>query len=902
MRRFGKFVVPVLCLGTLVTPLAGVRGKKADREFSSPVRSSSQPQVRLLPAGGRAAVARADAPAMPTASVPGDSFTLAEFTFDGYASGPDPQGWITVDISSRPDTFFHVDDFAGLSGGYAPLEGAQSLWCGARPDPIRFPNYATLPGYGNSWPQRFESVPFASSGDVTVSFLIRYDSEPGYDHTFLEYLDNSGDWQTAASFDGQGDSVVTVVIPAADLLGTAELRFHFQSDGAWSDQDGLFPSDGAVIIDSLTVADTTGVLDFQDFESESPGALFTADGDWTSNPTFGDYGGLFDGTTVLQEDTVVTNTSHLWGFFNGSPDNYACGGFPAQPAVPFTTNPGSKERTDYLHNEIWSPLIQLGEDVGGFPVPATGSVTLELDVYRDLPLSNVVFFQWRVRSVVDGYLREWRNDSFVYYGAEKQWQRATFELFPFIDPGATHIQVAVGAVDLCYQFCGVFGTGSCHSHAPLFDNVTIRARESADIVVTNTADAGSGSLRQAILSANGSADRSRIVFDIPGPGPHTISPLTPLQMIQWPVVIDATTQPDYTSAPIVSISGVSAGASTGLRLNTNQSVIAGLAIHGFSSTGIIVMGDNDTIRGNYIGVTTAQIPDANGGHGVSIFNNAYLVANTVVGGTQDQHANIIAYNNGDGVSLFSGEGHRNVIRGNSIHSNAGLGIDIHNDGITANDAQDTDAGTNKKQNYPVLGRVFAGVNVIEGSLNSSPNSDFVIDFYSNTVCDPVSFGEGERFLGSVAVATDPSGNVAFNTVVAGTLSVGEHVTATATDASGNTSEFSRCVTVLSDPTGVPEDPILPDRLALFQNAPNPFNPTTAIRYDVPAGGANVQIIVYDVLGRHVRTLVNGFETAGRKRVTWDGGDARGQAVATGVYFVRMHAGTFVQTRKMVQLK
>ena len=128
------------------------------------------------------------------------------------------------------------------------------------------------------------------------------------------------------------------------------------------------------------------------------------------------------------------------------------------------------------------------------------------------------------------------------------------------------------------------------------------------------------------------------------------------------------------------------------------------------------------------------------------------------------------------------------------------------------------------------------------------------------------------------------------------------MTATATDASGNTSEFSQCVTVGSDPTGIIDETRVPRRLALHQNAPNPFNPTTAIRYDVPAHGATVELVVYDVLGRHVRTLADGFERGGRKRVTWDGRNALGQPAATGVYFVRMQAGGFVQTRKMVLLK
>ncbi len=177
MRRFVNILVAVLLLGTLVVPIAG-REDKPQRPLEPPVPANGRLYVGpLTTVSGRApAVARRDANAVPAVTAPGDSFTLAEFTFDDSFGGPDPQGWIAVDISSPADTFFHVDNFAGLSGGYTPLEGSQSLWCGARPDTVRFREYATLPGYGNSWRPFFQSVPFASSGDVTVSFLIRYDS------------------------------------------------------------------------------------------------------------------------------------------------------------------------------------------------------------------------------------------------------------------------------------------------------------------------------------------------------------------------------------------------------------------------------------------------------------------------------------------------------------------------------------------------------------------------------------------------------------------------------------------------------------------------------------------------------------------------------------------------------
>ena len=94
----------------------------------------------------------------------------------------------------------------------------------------------------------------------------------------------------------------------------------------------------------------------------------------------------------------------------------------------------------------------------------------------------------------------------------------------------------------------------------------------------------------------------------------------------------------------------------------------------------------------------------------------------------------------------------------------------------------------------------------------------------------------------------------------------------------------------------------PVNYALHPNNPNPFNPATVIRYDVPTGGGNVTLQIYDVGGQMVRTLIDGFESAGRKEVTWRGTNNRGQQVATGVYFYRMTAPGFEKTRKMVLMK
>jgi hypothetical protein len=102
-------------------------------------------------------------------------------------------------------------------------------------------------------------------------------------------------------------------------------------------------------------------------------------------------------------------------------------------------------------------------------------------------------------------------------------------------------------------------------------------------------------------------------------------------------------------------------------------------------------------------------------------------------------------------------------------------------------------------------------------------------------------------------------------------------------------------------TGI-EDRPAPDAFALYQNIPNPFNPSTVIRYDVPPGGGRVSLRIYDVAGRLVRTLVDADETAGVKQVTWDGRNSHGNQVATGVYFYRMTAPGFTTTRRMVLLR
>ena len=95
--------------------------------------------------------------------------------------------------------------------------------------------------------------------------------------------------------------------------------------------------------------------------------------------------------------------------------------------------------------------------------------------------------------------------------------------------------------------------------------------------------------------------------------------------------------------------------------------------------------------------------------------------------------------------------------------------------------------------------------------------------------------------------------------------------------------------------------LIPTVFALLQNYPNPFNPVTTLRYDLPEQ-STVNIIIYDMLGRQVRTLLNQTQDAGFKSVIWDATNDYGKPVSAGVYLYKLQAGEFVQTRKMVLMK
>ena len=240
-----------------------------------------------------------------------------------------------------------------------------------------------------------------------------------------------------------------------------------------------------------------------------------------------------------------------------------------------------------------------------------------------------------------------------------------------------------------------------------------------------------------------------------------------------------------------SVDGVNIASASGNRIG-GTAPGAGNLVSGNGVTGITITGNgaiSNVVQVNLVGTDVSGAnPLPNGSHGIALVSGA---SRNRIGGS----GNVIAFNNGDGVAVLTGT--NNAIRHNSIFDNTGLGIDLANEfannGVTTNDLNDADSGPNFLQNFPLLTAATANPanTVISGTLNSRPNTAYALDFFSSPACDDSGHGEGRSYLGITNVTTDGGGNVSF-TVTLPVVLTGRQVTATATDASGNTSEFSPC--------------------------------------------------------------------------------------------------------------
>ncbi len=242
-------------------------------------------------------------------------------------------------------------------------------------------------------------------------------------------------------------------------------------------------------------------------------------------------------------------------------------------------------------------------------------------------------------------------------------------------------------------------------------------------------------------------------------------------------------------------------------------------------------GEGNVISGNWIGISLSIVSNVNilgnrmgtdvtelqpvPNRYAAIVLNSESATDVKIGGIGAGEGNLIAYNIGEGVApgVMEGSGAirnlglRAAIRGNQMFANGGYAIDNGGDGLSFNDLGDSDAGPNLGQNFPIILHVTnaAPGMIIEGTLDSTPNTTFDLDFYADRACLPrpnTPLG-GLQYLGSDQVTTDDSGSAAFSFEYPYVMDPMPQISATATDPSGNTSELSQRLLIGTSPRSGP---------------------------------------------------------------------------------------------------
>ena len=225
----------------------------------------------------------------------------------------------------------------------------------------------------------------------------------------------------------------------------------------------------------------------------------------------------------------------------------------------------------------------------------------------------------------------------------------------------------------------------------------------------------------------------------------------------------------------------------GIQILSNSNVIRESLIAGNSGDGIRVENaGGNIIYANRIGTdASASSPLPNSGNGVAIAESSGTV----------MVFNTIAFNHQAGVVVLGNSSNGNTIRINSLHHNAGPGIDLGGDGTTPNDQLDLDSGPNDLANYPwIASASTGGLNnaTIRGGMTGLPNTSYVIDIYSSDSVNSSGHGEGQNYVTQATVVTNGNGQAKFQ--IPATVQRGLYVSAIAT-AHGNSSEFSASVEV-----------------------------------------------------------------------------------------------------------
>ena len=476
MKRSTSMMLAAALAAAVLAPNYALSRPKEDR--TKGIRPYVEVPAELVKEG-EALLQSFGRPVLKAAAV--DTFCIVWYDFETV----DWQGWTAVDNTAQYDTFFHIDDFAGLGGGdygrLVPIEGTKSAWCGTRPgDDFYLCHWMTAPGYGNLWNQALMTDAFSFTGILTFSYHGVFDSESEWDFTHIEYCFGE-DWIRIVSIDDVVDTVAVHTL----YTGAAQtkLRFHFVSDGSWSDEDGLVDSDGACIIDSITVSDDNGLIHFEDFEAADAGDLDTDFWHCRPGEAFGSYAGI--APSLQDKDPCGRNFTSQIVFFVGSP--WMSADYPGMPVTPFCTGAGGLEEPCQSEAAV-SPVIDMTRyssgcneiqdlDIPPEKLPELGGAILRYTIYMDMPRNNLVFYNWKMRNIVDGCPNQWEGHAYAYSGGDREYVQIDSDVSWYA--GAYPVQIAFNVIDMREVWYGVLGDCAEHTPSPWLDNIRLYSYSTA---------------------------------------------------------------------------------------------------------------------------------------------------------------------------------------------------------------------------------------------------------------------------------------------------------------------------------------------------------------------------------------------------------------------------------------
>lgn len=241
--------------------------------------------------------------------------------------------------------------------------------------------------------------------------------------------------------------------------------------------------------------------------------------------------------------------------------------------------------------------------------------------------------------------------------------------------------------------------------------VALAPKVTSTILVTTTGDAGAGTLREAILQANSTPGTDRIEFDIPGPGPHVISPLTPLSFLSDVTTVDGQTEPDFNGSPIVVIDGTQIVGTPGLievgiGVLASGCVIRGLRVVNCAGPAIDVReGAGTIVEANWVGLDAAGTAAAPNISGVNMSGGP----GHLLGGTSVAARNVIS---GSMQSGAGGSARDSRIEGNYVGLNAtGTGPVPNGTGISVSGPNSVVGGTAAGSRNVASGNVSTGIRI-----------------------------------------------------------------------------------------------------------------------------------------------------------------------------------------------